>query len=339
MTLKSMFNTVCKEETNMAHAIVSINKGIVRCVVFALFIALLFAFSGSAEAAKKELQQKTFASPEEAVKALFEAVKTNNKKELGVILGPGSSTVISSGDEVFDQNDREFFVKIFETKNKIDMETDTKAILYIGEKDWPMPIPIIKKGSAWVFDTKTGKEEILNRRIGINELAIIKFCEAYVDAQQEFALKDHDGDGLFEYAQKFVSTPGKKDGLYWETKEGEELSPLGPLAADAVKEGYKKRSGVPGYPYHGYYFKMLMAQGKNASDGAYNYIVNGNMIGGFALVAYPAQYGNSGVMTFIVNHDGVVYQKNLGKNTAKTVESMKLFDPDKTWTKVEAAAE
>jgi hypothetical protein len=318
----------------MINDIVNINKCVGRCVAFALFIAFLIVFSGSAEAANKGPQQKTFASPEEAVKALFEAVKTNNKKELISILGPGSSTVISSGDEVFDQNDREFFVRIYEIKNKIDMETDSKAILFIGEKDWPMPIPIIKKGSVWVFDTKAGKEEILTRRIGMNELAIIKFCEAYVDAQQEYAAKDHDGDGLFEYSKIFVSTPGKKDGLYWETKEGEELSPLGPLAADAVKEGYKKRSGVPGYPYHGYYLKMLMAQGKNASGGAYNYVVNGNMIGGFALVAYPAQYGNSGIMTFIVNHDGVVYQKNLGKNTAKTVESMKLFDPDKTWTKV-----
>ena len=330
-----MFNTVCKEETSMIHTIVSILKSLSRHASVALIVALLVAFHCPVEAANKGSQQKTFASPQEAVKALFEAVKTNNTKELSAILGPGSSKVISSGDDVFDQNDREFFVKIYETKNKIDMETDTKAILSIGEKDWPMPIPIIKKGSAWVFDTKAGKEEILSRRIGMNELAIIKFCEAYVDAQQEFAAKDHDGDGLFEYSQKFVSTPGKKDGLYWETKEGEELSPLGPLAADAVKEGYKKKSGVPGYPYHGYYFKMLKAQGKNASDGAYDYVVNGNMIGGFALVAYPAQYGNSGVMTFIVNHDGIVYQKNLGKNTAKVVETMKLFDPDKTWTKVE----
>jgi hypothetical protein len=335
VALKYSFNTVYKEETNMTHAIVNINKCVGRCVAFALMIALFVVFSGFSEAANKAPAQKTFPSPEEAVKALFQAIKVHNTKELGAILGPGSSTVISSGDDVFDQNDREFFVKIYETKNKIDMETDTKAILHIGEKDWPMPIPIIKKGSAWVFDTKTGKEEILIRRIGMNELAIIKFCEAYVDAQQEFAAKDHDGDGLFEYSQKFVSTPGKKDGLYWETREGEELSPLGPLAADAVKEGYKKKSGVPGYPYHGYYFKMLKAQGKNASGGAYDYIVNGNMIGGFALVAYPAQYGNSGVMTFIVNHDGIVYQKNLGKNTAKVVETMKLFDPDKTWTKVE----
>jgi hypothetical protein len=227
-------------------------------------------------------------------------------------------------------------VKAYEIKNKIDMVTDAKAVLSVGEKDWPLSIPVIKKGSTWVFDTKAGKEEILNRRIGMNELSIIKSCEAYVDAQQEYALKDNDGDGLFEYAQKFISTPGKKDGLYWETKEGEELSPLGPIAADAAKEGYgKKPMSSRGNPYHGYHFKILKAQGKNAPGGAYDYVVNGNMIGGFALVAWPAQYGNSGVMTFLVSHTGVVYEKNLGKNTAKTVEAMKLFNPDKTWTKVE----
>lgn len=339
MAIKSWLNTAYKEESSMIHAFVNIKKFLGWRVVFALIVALLVVFSGSAEAANKGLQQKTFASPEEAVKTLVEAVKTNNMKALGEILGPGSKKVISSGDEVADQNDRELFVQAYETKHKIDMAGDSKAILSIGEKDWPLSIPIIKKGSVWVFDTKTGKEEILNRRIGMNELATIKFCEAYVDAQQEYSMKDYDGDGLLEYAQKFVSSPGKKDGLYWETKEGEELSPLGPLAADAVKEGYKKRSGVPGYPYHGYYFKMLKAQGKNASGGAYDYIVNGNMIGGFALVAYPAHYGNSGIMTFIVNHDGVVYQKNLGKNSAKAVEAMKLFDPDKTWKKVEVATE
>jgi hypothetical protein len=319
----------------MIRTIVNIKKSIGWHIGVALIAALFIAFIGSAEAASKGPQQKTFASPEEAIKALIDAVKTNNMKALSAILGPGGDKIISSGDKVADESEREGFVKAYETKNKIDMVTDAKAVLSVGEKDWPLSIPVIKKDSAWIFDTKAGKEEILNRRIGMNELAIIKFCEAYVDAQQEYALKDNDGDGLFEYAQKFESTPGKKDGLYWETKEGEELSPLGPLAADAVKEGYKKRSGVQGYPYHGYYFKMLNAQGKNAPGGAYTYIVNGNMIGGFALVAWPAQYGNSGVMTFLVSHDGVVYQKNLGKNTAKTVEAMKLFDPDKTWTKVE----
>jgi hypothetical protein len=195
----------------------------------------------------------------------------------------------------------------------------------------------VKKGQKWFFDTKAAKEEILNRRIGKNELYTIKFCEAFVDAQMEYALKDTDGDGLFEYEEKFWSDPGKKNGLYWETKEGEEPSPLGPLAAEAYSEKYmKQRSSSQPSPYHGYYFRILKAQGKNAPGGAYDYVVNGNMIGGFALVAYPAQYGNSGIMTFIVNQAGVVYQKNLGKDTAQIAQTIKLFDPDKTWKKVEA---
>jgi len=304
-------------------------------ICVALIVALLVAFSGSAEAANKSPQQKTFASPEEAVKAFVDAVKGNDVKAMGTILGPGSAKIISSGDAVADQKDRERFVKAYETKNKIDMATDAKAVLSVGEKDWSMPIPIVKKDSSWIFDAKAGAEELLNRRIGMNELNTIKFCEAYVDAQQEYVMKDRDGDGYLEYAQKFISTPGKQDGLYWEKKEGEELSPLGPLAAEAVKEGHKKKSEGQGNPYHGYYFKVLKAQGKNAPGGAYDYVVNGNMIGGFALAAYPAQYGNSGIMTFMVNQDGVVYQKNLGKDTAKMAEAIKVFDPDKTWKKVE----
>jgi len=181
-----------------------------------------------------------------------------------------------------------------------------------------------------------GKEELLNRRIGRNELHTVKVCLAYVDAQREYALKDHDGDGLLEYAQKFSSTKGKKDGLYWEAKEGEEQSPIGPLTAQAVKEGCTGRKpGDNPVPYHGYFYKILKAQGKNAPGGAHDYLVKGNMIGGFALVAYPAEYGDSGVMTFIVNHDGVVYEKDLGKETAKIAGAMSKYDPDKTWKKAE----
>ena len=245
--------------------------------------------------------------------------------------------MISSGDDVADQELRVRFLKVFKEKNMIEMVSDSKAMLSIGEKDWPLPIPIVKKGKTWYFDTKAAKVEILNRRIGRNELFTIKFCEAFVDAQLEYALKDNDGDGLFEYAEKFWSDPGKKNGLYWETKEGEEPSPLGPFAAEAYKAGYgKQKSSDKSRPYHGYYFRILKAQGKNAPGGAYDYIVKGNMIGGFALVAYPAQYGNSGIMTFIVNQAGVVYQKNLGKDTAKIAQAIKLFDPDKTWKKVES---
>ena len=194
----------------------------------------------------------------------------------------------------------------------------------------------LKKVNAWFFDTIAGKEEILNRRIGRNELNAIQVCLAYVDAQREYVLKDRDGDRLLEYAQKFISNQGKKNGLYWEIKEGEKQSPLGPLVAKAAKEGYTGKKPVgKRTPYHGYYYKILKAQGKNAPGGEYDYIVKDKMIGGFALVAYPAEYGNSGVMTFMVNHDGVVYEKDLGKDTEKIAAAMKKFDPDKTWKKAE----
>jgi hypothetical protein len=194
----------------------------------------------------------------------------------------------------------------------------------------------VKKGETWVFDTMAGKEELLNRRIGRNELNTIQTCLAYVDAQREYAMKDRDSDKVREYAQKFWSTPGKKDGLHWETKEGDRKSPFGSVAAEAVQAGYKpKKPGDKPSPYHGYYFKILKAQGKNAPGGAYDYVIRGKMIGGFALVAYPAEYGASGVMTFIVNHDGVVYQKDLGKETGKIAGAMTKYDPDQTWKKVE----
>ena len=278
--------------------------------------------------------QKTFASPEEAVTALIDALKVDNMKELAVIFGPAGKGVLSSGDAVADKAGRERFLKAYETKNTLVKAGDVKTILQIGEEEWPFPVPIVKKGGKWHFGTKEGKEELINRRVGKNELDTIQVCLAYVDAQREYATEDRDGDGLFEYAQKFISIPGKKDGLYWRTKEGEEESPLGDFVARATREGYKKTGNSP-VPYHGYYFKILKAQGKNAPGGAYDYIVKGKMIGGFGMVAYPAQYGVSGVMTFVVNHDGIVYEKDLGRDTPKIAPVTKLFDPDKTWKKVE----
>ena len=207
-------------------------------------------------------------------------------------------------------------------------------VVVIGNDDWPFPIPLAKKGDAWFFDTDRGREEILNRRIGENELDTIQTMLAIVDAQREYALMDRDSDRLLEYAEKFMSDPDKHNGLYWKTAEGEEPSPLGELAAEARAEGYKKRDPKDKpIPYHGYYYHMMMKQGSNATGGAYDYVVKGSMIGGFAVVAYPAQYGNSGIMTFIVNYDGVVYQKDLGKNTNEIAKDMKIFDPDKTWKK------
>jgi hypothetical protein len=301
----------------------------------ALIMAVGFS-QGSFAAEVKQISQKTFKSPEEAVKSLMDAVRSNDKKELLAIFGPAGKEIIFSGDEVADKAGLEHFIKDYEEMNRLEKESDNKMILVVGNREWPLPIPIVKKGETWVFDTKAGKEELLNRRIGRNELNTIQTCLAYVDAQREYAMEDRNSDKVREYAQKFWSTPGKKDGLYWATKEGENPSPFGAVAAEAVQAGYKpKKPGDKPTPYHGYYYKILKAQGKNAPGGAYDYVINGKMIGGFALVAYPAEYGASGVMTFIVNHDGVVYEKDLGKETGKIASTMTKYDPDKTWKKVE----
>jgi hypothetical protein len=297
-------------------------------------LMMLAAFYQSAFAA--DAKQKSFKSPEEAAKALIDAVKRNDTKELLTILGPAGKEVISSGDEVASKAWRDRFVKAFEEMNKLVSENDKKVILNVGNEEWPYPIPIVKKDENWFFDTKAGKEEILNRRIGRNELNAIQVCLAYVDAQREYLMEDRDENKLLEFAQRLISREGEKNGLYWETKEGEEQSPLGPLIAKAAVEGYTgKRPVGRRTPYHGYYYRILKAQGKNARGGEYDYVVDGKMIGGFALVAYPDEYGNSGVMTFIVNQDGVVYEKDLGKETEKIAAAMKKFDPDKTWKKVE----
>jgi len=280
--------------------------------------------------------QKTFGSPDEAVKAMLEALKAEDVKVLSAIFGPGSEDLISSGDPVADKAEHERFINLYEQKNKLEEASSNRVVLYIGNEDWPFPIPVVKKDGVWLFDTNEGREELIARRIGRNELSVIQVCLAYVDAQKEYAIKDRDGDGVLAYAQKFSSEPGKKDGLYWKAKEGDEQSPLGPLVTAAQEIGYtgKKSHGKP-VPYHGYYYQILKAQGKDAAGGAYDYIVKGKMIGGFALVAYPAQYGSSGIMTFIVNHAGEVYQKDLGENTEKTALKMKVFNPDSTWKKVE----
>jgi len=280
--------------------------------------------------------QKSFKSPEEAVRALGDAVKINDTKELLTIFGPEGKELISSGDKVADETGREHFAQAYEEMNKLVSENDTKVILHVGKGDWPFPIPVVKRGEYWLFDTMAGREEILNRRIGRNELSAIQVCLAYVDAQREYILKDRDEDKLLEYARRLQSRKGKKNGLYWEAKEGEEQSPLGPLIAKAAREGYIGRRPLGRRnPYHGYHYKILKSQGKNAPGGEYDYVVEGKMIGGFALVAYPSEYGNSGVMTFIVNQDGVVYEKDLGKETEKIARAMKTFDPDKTWKKTE----
>jgi hypothetical protein len=316
----------------------NVNKGSAVNVfgfLTASLVALFLVFAGTAANAAGKQKQKGFASAEDAVKAFETAMKSDDNKALVAIFGPDVKKLIYSGDPVADKQRREKFIKEFDVKNRIEQEGD-KMVLVIGEKDWPFPIPLVKKGDQWFFDTKAGEEEILNRRIGENELNTIQTMLAIADAEREYAMEDRNKSGALEYAEKFMSDPGKKNGLYWETKEGEEPSPLGELVADARAGGYMKsgKHKRP-MPFHGYYFRMLKRQGKHAPGGAYDYIVKGRQIGGFAVVAYPAKYGNSGVMTFMVNHDGVVYQKDLGKQTQEIAIAMKEFDPDKTWKKVE----
>jgi hypothetical protein len=306
-------------------------KHAVCCFAFGIVVTVILVVGLCQVLVAAEVKQKGFTSPEEAVKALVEAVKGDNTKELMAIFGPVSKELIFSGDTVADKTGMGRFTKAYEEKHKIVNEGGRKAILVVGKNEWPLPIPLVKEGEQWFFNTQVGKEEILNRRIGKNELNAIKVCLAYVDAQREYTLKDRDGDKVREYAQRFVSTPGKHDGLYWQAKEGEVPSPMGPLAAKAADEGYTRINLAP---YHGYYYKILKAQGEHAPGGAYSYVVNGKMFGGFALVACPAEYGNSGVMTFVVNQDGVVYQKDLGKGTEKIVGAITKYDPDQTWQKV-----
>jgi hypothetical protein len=275
--------------------------------------------------------QSTYASPEEAAKALADAMRTDERKLIWRVLGPGASKFVRSGDPVQDEDAREAFVAAYDKAVKFERTGDTKATLLVGPGEFPFPYPLVAKNGRWQFDARQGNEQVLDRRIGRNELAAIKVCLAYVDAQREYANRDRDGNGLLEYAQKLTSTPGARDGLYWETRAGEPPSPLGPLTATARGQGYDRHG--PDNPYHGYHYKILTGQGRDATGGAYDYIVDGRMIGGFALVAYPARWGGSGVMTFICNHDGVVYERNLGKDTVATASAMTVYNPGAGWEK------
>jgi hypothetical protein len=239
---------------------------------------------------------------------------------------------VSSGDEVADAATRQKFVAAYDAKHQIAMEGDNKAILVIGQEDFPLPIPLVRKDGLWRFDTAAGREEILFRRVGRDELDAIQSCLAYVDAQNEYGEKDRSGAGVGVYAQRIISETSKKDGLYWPASASGDESPLGELMAEATKQGYRVGEGRT--PYRGYYFKILTKQGPDAPGGELDYVVKGKMIGGFALVAYPAEYRNSGVMTFIVNHTGNVFQKDLGPDTARLAERMTSFNPDRSWTKV-----
>jgi hypothetical protein len=277
--------------------------------------------------------QQTYSSPEEAAAALVAAVRTGTKTAILKVLGRNAEDIVESGDDVADAEARQRFVAGYDARHSIKAEENKKTILVLGLEDFAFPIPLINNKHGWEFDTTAGRTEILYRRIGRNELDAIQTSLAYVDAQNEYADKDR-GEGAGVYAQRIISSSGRKDGLYWPAS-GDDASPLGELVAQASSEGYKAGAGRA--PYHGYYYRILTQQGPNAPGGALNYVVKGKMIGGFALVAYPAEYGNSGVMTFVVNHAGMIYQKDLGENTAAVAKQMVFFDPDKSWKKVDAA--
>jgi hypothetical protein len=277
--------------------------------------------------------QQAYPSPEDAAASLAAAVKTGASTAILKVLGNDAEDIVESGDDVADAEMRQRFLSAYDTNHSIKAEGNKKATLILGSDDFPFPIPLVNNKSGWEFDSAAGRVEILYRRIGRNELDAIQTCLAFVDAQNEYAEKDRTGEGTGVYAQRIVSSPGKKDGLFW--RDDRDPSPLGEFAAQASAEGYKV--GEQAAPYHGYYFGILKGQGSDAPGGAFDYVVKGKMIGGFALIAYPAEYGNSGVMTFMVNHAGTVYQKDLGQQTESVARRITLFDPDQTWKKVDVA--
>jgi len=283
--------------------------------------------------ATSQASQRTFASPKEAADALVEAAAGFDAHVLQEILGPGSEDLIASEDAVQDKNRAaEFVAKAREQSSvKTDPKHPDRAVLLIGTDNWPLPIPIVKREGKWLFDAKEGRKEILLRRIGGNELDAIQICRGYVEAQQEYAEEKHDGSEVNQYAQRIISTPGKRDGLAWQNSDGSWGGPVGEGVAKALEQGYTNRS----QPYHGYYFKILKGQGAAAPLGAMDFVVNGALIGGFALAAAPADYRVTGVKTFIVSYQGIVYQKDLGPDTLRVFKEMQLYNPDKTWTRTD----
>jgi hypothetical protein len=280
-------------------------------------------------------EEQAFNSPNDALNALVAAAKTNDTNALHLIFGPAGHELISP-DVIQATDEYKMFVQHLTEKTELGTNSDANITLEVGTNGWPFPIPLVQHNGQWFFDTAAGSAEILARRIGRDEIGAIDVCDAYVDAQREFAGRDRLGDGVLAYAQFLRSTPGTHDGLFWPAKQpGEELSPLGPLIAQARVDGYHRTAKMLNdelAPYHGYYFKILTRQGKHAPGGKYDYIINGRMIAGFALVAWPAEWGNTGVMTFIVDQQGKIYQKNLGSKTVKIAKAMTDYDPDDTWT-------
>jgi len=278
-----------------------------------------------------------FTSPDAAIEALVAAVRANDVAQLRALFGQAGLRDVSAGDPVANAAQRQKFIAAYDAKHAIAVKAD-QAQLSIGADDWPFPIPLKRAPQGWSFDVAAGREEILDRRIGANELHTQQVMLAYVDAQNEYVQSLHDGRKVHVYAQRLLSSPGKQDGLYWSTDAGQPQSPLGPLIAEARAGGYRPGESAEPQPYHGYFFHILKGQGQHAPGGAYDYVVNGLMLGGFGLVAWPAHWGSTGVMTFVVNQDGEIYQKDLGSMTAPTAKAMTRFDPDTTWQKIGAPA-
>ena len=277
-------------------------------------------------------QQQLFRSPEQAVDALIAANRDDRVAVLSRILGPAGSQLIHSGDAVADRSGRAHFVAAYDAAHRIELENPDKAVLIVGTEEWPLPIPLVRDRAGWRFDTPAGKREILDRRIGRNELNVIEVCRTYVQAQREYAALPAASGARPEFAQHFMSRPGRHDGLYWPTAGDERESPLGPLLAQARAAGYATEPARgKSVPYHGYYYRILTAQGSHAPGGASDYLVDGHMTGGFALLAYPASYGDSGIMTFIVDQDGIVFEKNLGPDTSRSARRISRYDPDPSW--------
>lgn len=297
----------------------------------ACFVALS-AQGASPEPSPSASAGKVFATPEAAVAALADAVATTNHVELQRIFGPAGRELVNP-DEGQAASEFATFAAAFGETHRVVRGSETRCVLEVGHGLWPFPVPIIRTQGGWIFDSPSGREELINRRIGANELGTVNALRAYVQAQREYASRDRDDDGVLEYAQNFLSTPGNQDGLYWSPDAGGEVSPLGPLVAAAQSEGFRMGSGERSgpRPFHGYLFRILTRQGEHAPGGRYGYVINGNMIGGFALVAWPANYGETGIMTFLVNHQGRVYQSDLGPKTARTVRTMKAYEPGKAW--------
>jgi Protein of unknown function (DUF2950) len=292
--------------------------------------AILLTACFPARSVAQQQGQRTFSSPEEASKALVTAAQNNDEKAMLEVLGPDGKQIVSSGDEVEDAQSRANFAERYQQMHRLVKEPDGTTTLYIGADNWPTPMPLVHKGEAWYFDTAAGKKEILYRRVGRNELSTIRVCQELAAAEKEYS-STHDN----VYAGKFFSDEGQQNGLYWKSAEGEPASPIGPLVASAAAEGYTDTQNGAPIPYRGYYYRILTSQGAHAAGGAKSYVVNGKMTRGFAFVAYPADYRVSGVMTFIVGKDGVVYQKDLGVKTGVIASEIKAYNPNSTWRKCE----